>query len=49
MTIIFVDADAEIIEPKNQHQKADHAAWLMNYPIGGKIGSELNPLLLEPL
>ena len=46
MTIIFMDAEADIIEPRNSHQKADLARWLQNYPIGGKAASELNPLLL---
>lgn len=47
MTVIFMDADAEIIEPRNQHQQNDLARWLQNYPIGGKAASDLNPLLLD--
>lgn len=46
MTIIFMDADAEIIQPRNSHQQNDLARWLQNYPIGHKAASDLNPLLL---
>lgn len=46
MTIIFMDAEAEIIEPRNPHQQADLARWLQNNPIGDKAASDLNPLML---
>ncbi|MEZ4905306.1 MAG: phytanoyl-CoA dioxygenase family protein [Spirosomataceae bacterium] len=46
MTIIFMDAEAEIIKPKNQHQMADLERWLQNLPVGSKAASEFNPLLL---
>lgn len=46
MTIIFIDAEAEIVAPRNSHQVADHARWLQNYPVGSKVASALNPLLL---
>ena len=46
MTIIYIDAEAEIIEPRNKHQVADWERWLKSFPIGGKATSDLNPLLL---
>tara|TARA_R110002124_G_scaffold227442_4_gene392702 strand:+ start:298 stop:1077 length:780 start_codon:yes stop_codon:yes gene_type:complete len=46
MTIIYMDAEATIAEPRNEHQRADHARWLQNYPIGENAASQLNPLLL---
>ncbi|MPR32351.1 phytanoyl-CoA dioxygenase family protein [Salmonirosea aquatica] len=46
MTVIYMDADAKIIEPRNPHQKNDLARWLQNAPVGSGAASELNPLLL---
>lgn len=45
MTIIYMDKDQEIMKPRNAYQQADWETWLASYPIGGKPGSELNPIL----
>lgn len=46
MTIIYVADGARITAPKNSWQVNDHGRWLMNKPVGGPVGSELNPLVL---
>lgn len=46
MTVIFMDAEAEIVEPRNPHQQNDLARWLQNLPVGARAASSLNPLLL---
>ena len=45
MTIIYMDKDQTIMKPRNNYQQADWETWLASYPIGGKPGSELNPIL----
>ncbi|MFM1913954.1 MAG: hypothetical protein RIR51_1806 [Bacteroidota bacterium] len=45
MTIIYMDADAKIIQPKNENQEADRQRWLMGLPIGNSANSKLNPIL----
>lgn len=46
MTVIYVADGANITEPVNQWQEADHEKWLQSFPIGGPVASEFNPLLL---
>jgi len=46
MTVIYIADGAKITEPVNKWQQADHETWLQGFPIGGKVESELNPLLL---
>lgn len=45
MTMIYMDKDQRIIEPRNPYQVADHAKWLNNAPIGGGPQDELNPIV----
>jgi ectoine hydroxylase-related dioxygenase (phytanoyl-CoA dioxygenase family) len=45
MTIIYMDKDIRIAEPKNKYQENDLATWLGNKPVGSLADSELNPIL----
>ncbi len=45
MTIIYMDAEIEIIPPKNEHQEADRKRWLGGLQPGDKANSALNPIL----
>lgn len=45
MTIIYVDADATISEPKNDEQRNDLERWLAPARPGEAIGGPLNPVL----
>ncbi|MCE6988843.1 phytanoyl-CoA dioxygenase family protein [Dyadobacter sp. CY323] len=47
MTMIYMDQDQKIVQPKNEYQQADWETWLLSDPIGGPAASELNPLLFE--
>lgn len=47
MTMIYIDKDQIITQPKNKYQTADHAKWLNNVPVGGKPQDELNPVLFS--
>lgn len=47
MTMIYMDKDQRITEPRNPYQVADHAKWLNNAPIGGSPEDELNPILFS--
>jgi ectoine hydroxylase-related dioxygenase (phytanoyl-CoA dioxygenase family) len=46
MTIIYVADGARVTKPQHKWQENDHKTWLMSVPVGEKINSELNPLLL---
>ena len=45
MTIIYMDSDMRLAEPKNQNQKNDWATWCPGAKIGEIIDSPLNPVL----
>lgn len=45
MTVIFMDAEAEVMEPKNANQEADRLRWLSGYAPGRKADSPLNPVI----
>jgi ectoine hydroxylase-related dioxygenase (phytanoyl-CoA dioxygenase family) len=45
MTVIFMDADATVMEPKNPNQEADRQRWLSGYEPGRKVDSPLNPIV----
>lgn len=45
MTIIYMDREIRIAQPKNRHQQADHAAWLASVEVGKTAASPLNPEL----
>ncbi|UFH55906.1 phytanoyl-CoA dioxygenase family protein [Spirosoma sp. KNUC1025] len=47
MTMIYMDKDQIIMQPRNQYQIADHAKWLNNVPVGSKPEDELNPVLFS--
>ena len=45
MTMIYMDKDQVIMQPRNQYQIADHATWLANVPVGSKPQDEMNPIV----
>ncbi|MVM29602.1 phytanoyl-CoA dioxygenase [Spirosoma sp. HMF4905] len=47
MTMIYMDKDQIVMQPRNEYQVADHATWLNSVPIGSKPQSELNPILFS--
>lgn len=47
MTMIYMDKEQVIAEPRNRFQVADHAAWLANVPVGSHPQDELNPVLFS--
>lgn len=47
MTIIYMDKDQIITQPRNAYQVADHAKWLASVPVGQKPQDELNPVLFS--
>jgi len=47
MTVIYMDKDQRITQPRNKYQQADHAKWLADVPVGSKPQDELNPILFS--
>lgn len=47
MTMIYMDKDQIIMQPRNKYQEADHAKWLASVPVGSKPQDELNPILFS--
>ncbi len=47
MTMIYMDDEQLITQPKNEYQQADWETWLASKPIGSSAHSELNPLLFS--
>ncbi|AUD05029.1 phytanoyl-CoA dioxygenase family protein [Spirosoma pollinicola] len=47
MTMIYMDKDQVIMQPRNKFQVADHAKWLDNAPVGSHPQDELNPVLFS--
>lgn len=45
MTIIYMDKDMKLVEPKNQNQQNDWNGWMPGAAIGEVIDSPLNPVL----
>jgi len=45
MTMIYMDKDQRIVEPRNTYQQADWEVWLSSNPVGGPADGALNPLL----
>jgi ectoine hydroxylase-related dioxygenase (phytanoyl-CoA dioxygenase family) len=45
MTLIFMDADARVIQPQNDNQEADRKRWLCSLPAGSLADSKLNPIV----
>lgn len=46
ITIIYIADGAKVTEPKNSWQVNDRRNWLMDWPVGEEIDSELNPKVL---
>lgn len=44
-TVIFMDADMRLAEPRNANQEADHRAWTPSTRVGEIMDDPLNPLL----
>ena len=47
MTIIYMDSEMRLIQPKNKNQQADWDAWCPGAKVGEVIDTELNPVLYE--
>jgi len=47
MTIIYMDKDMTLMEPKNENQVADWEAWCPGAVVGEVINTSLNPILYE--
>ncbi|GAB3793379.1 phytanoyl-CoA dioxygenase family protein [Spirosoma humi] len=47
MTMIYMDMDQIITQPRNKFQVADHAKWLDNVPVGNHPKDNLNPILFS--
>lgn len=47
MTMIYMDKDQVIMQPRNKFQMADHTKWLDNVPVGSNPQDELNPVLFS--
>ncbi len=47
MTVIYMDKDQTVMQPRNSYQVADHTMWLASVPIGSKPQDELNPVLFS--
>ncbi|MFN4147475.1 MAG: phytanoyl-CoA dioxygenase family protein, partial [Runella sp.] len=47
MTMIYMDKDQRVIQPKNSYQMADWQTWLASAPIGSIPDSPLNPILYQ--
>ncbi|WP_080059065.1 phytanoyl-CoA dioxygenase family protein [Spirosoma aerolatum] len=45
MTMIYMDKDQIISQPRNQYQVADHVTWLGGLPVGSQPQDEMNPVL----
>ncbi len=47
MTVIYMDKDQRVVQPRNSYQQADHAKWLDSVPVGSTPQDELNPVLFS--
>lgn len=45
MTMIYMDKDQRVMQPKNDNQVADWQTWLASAPVGSTPDSPLNPVL----
>ncbi|WP_031528399.1 phytanoyl-CoA dioxygenase family protein [Dyadobacter crusticola] len=45
MTMIYMDQDQKVAQPRNEYQQADWETWLLSRPVGGLANSEFNPVL----
>ena len=44
-TVIYMDADMRLAEPKNANQRSDHEAWTPSTRVGEVMDDPLNPVL----
>lgn len=47
MTIIYMDSEMKLIEPRSQAQRGDWNSWCPGAKVGEEINSPLNPVLYE--
>ena len=47
MTVIYMDKDIRLVQPKNKYQVDDRAVWCSDYPVGSVPEGPLNPILFE--
>ena len=47
MTIIYIDADMKLANPRNKNQQADWERWLPGAKLGEVIDSPLNPVVFR--
>lgn len=47
MTVIYMDKDQIVAEPRNQFQVADRVKWLANVPVGSHPQDDMNPMLFS--
>ena len=45
MTVIYIDEDMRLVEPKTKAHQADHATWMPGAQVGEVIDTPLNPVL----
>jgi hypothetical protein len=45
MTLIFMDADMHVTEPKNPNQEADRQRWFQGLTPGSLAASPINPII----
>ena len=45
MTLIFMDADMRVTEPKNPNQEADRQRWFQGLTPGSLAASSINPII----
>lgn len=47
MTMIYMDKDMKLIQPKNENQQADWETWCPGATVGEVIDSPINPILYQ--
>ena len=45
MTVIYMDKDIRLTEPKNDNQRNDHATWMPGARVGEVVDTPLNPVI----
>jgi hypothetical protein len=46
-TVIYMDRDMRLAEPRNANQENDHRAWTPSTKVGEIMADPLNPVLFE--
>jgi ectoine hydroxylase-related dioxygenase (phytanoyl-CoA dioxygenase family) len=47
MTVIYMDSEMKLAEPKNDYQQSDRANWCPGVQVGEVVASPLNPIIFE--